>query len=80
MRLLCDKKPTLNLTVADCISLELKLNVTSKAHEWGHIGQLLFEYGTKKTNALETILLDQDEYDFLKLLLSRSSWTDCTAL
>jgi len=80
MRLLCDKQPTLNLTEADCIDLELKLNVTSKGRPWAHIGQLLFEYGTKKRGALNNILLEKEEYDFLLILFNKPNWTACRGL
>ena len=80
MRLLCDKQPTLNLTEADCIELELKLNVTSKSRPWAHIGQILYEYGTKKRGALNNILLEKEEYDFLKILYNKPTWTACKGL
>lgn len=80
MRLLCDKQPTLNLTPAECIELELKLNVTSKGRPWAHIGQLLYEYGTKKRGALENIQLEREEYDFLLILFNKPSWESCRGL
>ena len=80
MRLLCDKQPTLNLTPAECIELELKLNVSSKGRPWSHIGQMLFEYGTKKQGALENIQMEKEEYDFLLILFNKPSWESCRGL
>ena len=80
MRLLCDKHPTLNMNEADCIDLELKLNVSSKGRPWAHIGQMLFEYGTKKRGALKNIVLEMEEYEFLVKLYNQPSWESCKGL
>ncbi len=46
-------------------SLELKLNVTSKGHEWKHIGDCLFTFHTGSVNT-EELCVTYDQYVCLK--------------
>jgi len=72
-------KPTITLSRPLCTSLELKLNVSSKGKMWRHIGDYLFEVGSAKKNT-GTILLTDEQYDFICILLKRETWEDCRSL
>jgi len=72
-------KPTIILSRPDCTSLELKLNVSSKGKLWRHIGDYLFEVGSAKKNT-GTILLTDEQYDFMSILLKRTTWETCRDL
>jgi hypothetical protein len=81
MQLLSENgQPTIMLTAAESITLELKLNVTSKGKIWSHIGDILFEFGSGKKNAANSILLTIDQYDFIEVLMSRATWESCRDL
>ena len=67
------------LTEPQCIDLELKLNVTSKGKEWVHIGDHLFAYGTKKPIG-DRLVVNNDQYEFLQKLLTKSSYRECRDL
>lgn len=72
-------KPTMTLTRPQCTSLELKLNVSSKGKLWRHIGDYLFEVGSAQKNT-GTVLLTDEQYDFIGILLKRDTWEDCRTL
>ena len=63
-----------------CIDLELKLNVSSKSKEWGHISAYLYDYGTGRPNAATSIKVEHREYTFLCRLMEKKSWEDCQGL
>jgi len=65
------------LAKKECVSLELKLNVSSKGKLWSHIATILFEFGTGVPTALESITVTDDQYEFLLRLLSKRSWEEC---
>ena len=67
------------LTERQCVDLELRLNVTTKAKLWSHIGDYLFEYGTGKSNK-DTLKVSSEEYTFLCKLLAAKTWEDCLEL
>lgn len=64
------------LTERQCVDLELRLNVTTKAKLWGHIGDYLFEYGTGKSDK-DILTVSDEEYTFLCKLLAAKTWEDC---
>ena len=68
-----------SLTEQQCIDLELRLNVTSKAKLWGHIGAYLYEYGTGKSE-MNKLKVSTEEYTFLCKLLEAKTWEDCRDL
>ena len=72
-------KPQITLTRPQCTSLELKLNVSSKGKMWSHIGNYLFEVASAQKNT-SSILLTDEQYEFMSLLLARSTWEDCRGL
>ena len=72
-------QPTITLSRPLCTSLELKLNVSSKGKLWHHIGDYLFEVGTAKKDT-GTILLTDEQYDFICILMKRATWEDCRSL
>ena len=81
MQLLSENsQPTITLTADESIALELKLNVTSKGKIWSHIGDILFEFGSNKKNAANSILLTADQYDFIEVLMTRATWESCRDL
>jgi len=63
-----------------CIALELKLNVSSKGHEWSHIGSYLYEYGSCQKNAISSITVEPKQYTFLCMLLEQKTWENCRGL
>jgi hypothetical protein len=73
-------KHTFSVKRGECVSLELKLNVTSKGHVWQHIGDYLMEYGTGRAHAVSEIVVTDDQYEFLIMLLGKRSWEDCVDL
>jgi hypothetical protein len=73
-------QPTIILTRAECSSLELKLNVSSKGNLWRHIGDYLFEYGTGKSDAVKSILLTAYQREFIGILLKKPTWETCRDL
>jgi hypothetical protein len=75
-----DGKVLAKLKREDCTPLELKLNVTTKGHEWGHIGDILFEYGSGRGNAMTSITVTEEQYAFLQTLQARRSWEECRNL
>ena len=81
MQLLSENgRPTITLTAQESIDLELKLNVTSKGKIWSHIGDILFEFGSNKKDAANSILLTLEQYDFVEVLMARATWESCRDL
>jgi len=68
---------TIQLDTKQSIELELKLNVSSKGHEWKHIGDVLFNFGSSKKDALNTFTVTTEQFNFLKVLMTKSSWESC---
>lgn len=73
-------RPTITLTARDSIDMELKLNVTSKGKTWSHIGDILYDFGSGKKGATASILLTDEQYDFVEVLQKRTSWEKCRDL
>jgi len=61
-------------------SLELKLNVSSKGHEWKHIGNALFAVKTESRDATTRLVVTKEQLAFLKVLQTRKGWEDCKDL
>jgi hypothetical protein len=70
IHIISDPAPIITLDRAECIPLELKLNVSSKGHLWKHIGDILFDYGRNTTGAIDVIRVTREQYDFIKQLLA----------
>jgi len=64
----------------DAIQLELKLNVTSKGHEWKHIGDVLFNFESNKNNAVFEYTVTSIQMSFLKMLMTKKSYEECRNL
>ena len=61
-------------------TLELKLNVTSKGHEWKLIGDALFALKTESRDATSRLVVMKEQLAFLKVLQSRKDWASCKDL
>ena len=75
-----DDKRAFELNYEESIDLELKLNVSGHGKRWSHIGDVLFDYGTKKKGLYAELLVGPDEYAFLIRLMERATWEDCKGL
>ena len=64
------------VTREEAIALELKLNVTRYRKIWVAIGDILYAFGTGRY-AKNTINVTTEQYQFLEILHSRSSWKVC---
>ena len=60
--------------------LELKLNVTSKGHEWKLIGDALFAVKTESRDATSRFVVTKEQLAFLKVLQLRKGWENCKDL
>ena len=70
----CDSQ-SISLNSEEALSMELKLNVTTKGHIWKEIGDYLFDFHTGKTdNTIHHITLEQ--FNFLSEL-SKYSFDKC---
>lgn len=67
----------IKLNNQEAIDLELKLNVTSKKHEWKHIGDVLYNFGANKQDALSEFTVTLIQFEFLKMLTSKLSYIEC---
>lgn len=74
---LTDGDTSIKLNPQEAIALELKLNVSSKGHEWRHIGDSLFDFGSKKSSAQNFVSVSKEQMNFLQILDSKSSWEQC---
>jgi hypothetical protein len=68
------------LSKTESINLELCLNVTKYAYLWKYIGDFLFDYGTDKLGENVKLPVTSEQYEFLKLLITKDSWRDCMDL
>jgi hypothetical protein len=62
------------------IDLELKLNVTKYAHTWKSIGDVLYDFGARKPNAINNLIVTTEQYDYLTMLMKEPSWKTCKGL
>ena len=73
-------KHTFTLKKSECVPLELKLNVSSKGKGWKHIGDYLFDFGSDKATAVSELVVTNEQYEFLIMLMGKKSWTECREL
>ena len=65
----------------EATALELKLNVTSKAHVWKTVADDLFAIGREKDDAKTRVIVNKEQFDFLKMLHKREGgWESCRDL
>jgi len=62
------------------IDLELKLNVTQYGHTWKSIGDVLYDFGSRKANALYNLTVTTQQYTYLTMLMKEPSWETCRKL
>lgn len=77
---LSDGHRSINLTHADCTSLERKLTATKYGIVWRHMGDTFYSYARKKPNASYVFVVTPHQYEFCQILLSRKDWQDCQDL
>ena len=80
MLVLTDGKQELKLNYEECVDLELKLNVSAYGKLWGHIGEVLYEYGAKKSTKEKEIIIYKEELDFLNRLIDKATWEHCQGM
>lgn len=71
---------TIELTEKEAIDIELKLNVTSKGHEWKHIGDVLFNFGSNNESAVFEYIVTSIQMEFIKILMIKNSYQECRNL
>lgn len=64
----------------ECISLELKHNVTSKGKTWRFIGDHLYDFANKVSGTSDTLTITTEQYEHLLLLLTKAGWQECRGL
>ena len=69
----------IELSRQDAIQLELKLNVSSKGHELKEVGDVLFNFGSNRSDE-SYYTVNNYVFDFLEKLMNRKSWQDCRVL
>ena len=75
-----DESQFIQLNKQEAIQLELKLNVTSKGHELKNIGDELFNFGSSQEQKNCSFIVTNEQYKFIMMLMSKSSWKDCYGL
>jgi hypothetical protein len=80
MLILTDGTHEIRLTDRECVDLELKLNVSAYGKLWSHIGDALYEYGSKKLTTNKEFIIYKDEIDFLNRLLEKATWEQCQGM
>jgi hypothetical protein len=60
------------LTPQDAINIELCLNVTTVGHTWKHIGDALYNFGSKQSNADTTLMVSENQFNFLNQLRTKT--------
>ena len=68
------------MDMQDSIALELKLNVTQYGHTWKHIGDVLYNYGVGKPDALKDFVVTSEQLSYLKILQTKPDWESCRGL
>ena len=71
---------TIELSEKQAIDVELKLNVTSKGHEWKHIGDVLFNFGSYNEEAVFEFTVTSIQMEFIKMLMTKNSYQECRGL
>jgi len=62
----------------EALDLELKLNATSYGHTWSKVGDVLFNFATKRST-VDSFIVTVEQYDFLQIL-KMTTKNDCSAL
>ena len=64
------------LSKREALDLELKLNVSKNGKVWRNIGDILFNFqATVNTN--DELVVTQQQFEYLSMLLGKDSWSDC---
>lgn len=80
MLTITDGKKEIQLNYEESIDLELKLNVSAYAKVWKHIGDLLYEYGSKLLGKKAEIEVETNEFKVLVRLLEMPTWEQCQGM
>ena len=72
-----DTKQSMAFFQKEARDLELKLNVTSKGHEWMEIADALFAIHSNHKDAVTRLVVTTEQYTFLKKLNERLGWESC---
>jgi hypothetical protein len=80
MLTITDGKKEIQLNYEESIDLELKLNVSAYAKVLKHIGDLLYEYGSKLLGEKAEIEVETTEFKFLIRLIEKSTWEQCQGM
>ena len=65
--IITDGNDSIKVNREDAIRMELKLNVSQYKHTWIHIGDALFDYGSKKVGPT-SLKVTREQYLFLEEL------------
>lgn len=73
MLTITDTIDSFELTKKESITLEIKLNVSDHGHRWSHIGDALYNYGSKgiynaNEDEAQVLTVTADQYMFLRML------------
>jgi hypothetical protein len=64
----------------DAIDLEVKLNVTQYGKKWSAIGDVLFDWGSRKLGALDNYVVSSEQLAYLKMLQTKPNYQACQGL
>jgi hypothetical protein len=64
----------------DAIDLELKLNVTQYGKKWSSIGDVLFNWGSRKLGAITNYFVTSEQLTYLKMLQAKPNYQACNDL
>lgn len=64
----------------DAIDLELKLNVTKYGKKWSSIGDVLFDWGSRKHGAVDNYVVSSEQLAYLKMLHTKPNYQACQEL
>jgi hypothetical protein len=64
----------------DAIDLEVKLNVTQYGKKWSSIGDVLFDWGSRKLGAVDNYVVTSEQLAYLKMLQTKLSYQACKGL
>ncbi len=71
--------PMMGLTKDDAAQMELKLNVSSKGHEYQDLGDLFFMFAHHAVRGGERVV-SETVYAFLQQLAEKNNWEECRGL
>jgi hypothetical protein len=70
---------SIKLNTSEALTLELKLNVSSKKHSWSLLGDILYDFHVGRLSKYFYVITNE-QLDFLNQLNARQSWKDCKTL